>query len=268
LEVRDLRVYRDGFALEVPEFSMPGGEILALLGPNGSGKSTLLMALCGLLELSRGEILFDGRKMETRGARLEHRRRVTMVFQEPLLLRGTVSDNVATGLRIRGKSRGEVRERVMRNLARFRIPHLERRSVGTLSGGEAQRTSLARAFAIQPEILLLDEPFSSLDPPTRESLMEDLKLALRETGTTTLFATHDRLEALQLSDRLAVMGGGRILQMGPAEEVMNRPVDDFVAAFVSVEKVRELLDARLVKAPRMDSSSVPDRQPIALRRKP
>jgi tungstate transport system ATP-binding protein len=122
-------------------------------------------------------------------------------------------------------------------LERFGISHLSDRSARTLSGGEAQRTSLARAFALQPEILLLDEPFSSLDPPTRDSLIEDLEHILQETRTTAVFATHDRLEALRLSDRIAVMNQGKILQIGSPEEVMNHPVNEFVASFVGMETI-------------------------------
>jgi tungstate transport system ATP-binding protein len=125
----------------------------------------------------------------------------------------------------------------MEQLNRFGIGHLSHRSARKISGGEAQRASLARAFAIQPEVLLLDEPFASLDPPTRESLIEDLEGVLRQTQTTTLFATHDRQEALRLSDRIAVMNKGKILQIGSPEEVMNHPVDEFVASFVGVETI-------------------------------
>ncbi len=137
-----------------------------------------------------------------------------MVFQEPLLFDTTVFDNVATGLKIRKEKRSAIQERVEEQLERFGIAHLSHRSARTLSGGEAQRTSLARAFAVQPEILFLDEPFASLDPPSQESLIEDLEGILRQTQTTTIFATHDRLEALRLSDRIAVMNGGKILQVG------------------------------------------------------
>jgi tungstate transport system ATP-binding protein len=131
--------------------------------------------------------------------------------------------------------KNEIHARVTEQLERFGIKHLDRRSARTLSGGEAQRTSLARAFALQPEILLLDEPFASLDPPTRDSLIEDLQSILQQTRMTAVFATHDRLEALRLSNRIAVMNGGSILQIGSPEEVMNRPVDEFVASFVGVE---------------------------------
>ena len=129
-------------------------------------------------------------------------------------------------------------------LERFGIASLSRRSARTLSGGEAQRTSLARAFAIRPEILFLDEPFASLDPPSRESLIEDLENVLRQTRTTALFATHDRQEALRLSDRIAVMKGGKILQIGSPGEVTERPANEFVASFVGVETI---LTGRVVK---------------------
>ena len=137
-----------------------------------------------------------------------------MVFQEPLLFDTTVFENVASGLRIRGMKGPQIREIVNENLERFGILHLFHRSARKISGGEAQRVALARAFATRPEVLLLDEPFASLDPPTRESLLVDLESILRETKTTTLLATHDRMEALRLSDRIAVMNMGRILAGG------------------------------------------------------
>jgi tungstate transport system ATP-binding protein len=133
--------------------------------------------------------------------------------------------------------RQEIQRIVGEQLDQFGIAHLGQRSARTLSGGEAQRTSLARAFSTQPELLLLDEPFASLDPPSRESLIEDLERILRQTQTTTVFATHDRLEALRLSDRIAVMNQGKIFQIGSPEEVMNHPVDEFVASFVGVETI-------------------------------
>ena len=167
-----------------------------------------------------------------------------MVFQEPLLFDTTVFNNVASGLKIRGMVRGEIRQRVTEQLDRFGIGHLSNRSARTLSGGEAQRTSLARSFALGPEILLLDEPFASLDPPTRDSLIEDLEQILQQTRTTAVFATHDRMEALRLSDRIAVMNSGRILQIGSSVEVMNHPVNEFVASFVGMETI---LSGKVIK---------------------
>jgi len=238
LEARNIEVERGGtILLNIPSLSIEKGEILALIGPNGAGKTTLLQTLSYLLKPFQGEILFKGKKVETNHSVLEYRRKLAMVFQEPLLFDTTVFNNVASGLKIRGMGKGEIQKKVMENLERFGISHLSQRSAKTLSGGEAQRTSLARAFDIQPEILLLDEPFASLDPPTRESLIEDLEHILYQTKTTTIFATHDRLEALGLSDRIAVMHGGRILQIGTPDEVMNHPVDEFVASFVGVDTI-------------------------------
>jgi tungstate transport system ATP-binding protein len=238
LEVKNLEVKRgEAILLNVPSLSVEKGEILALIGPNGAGKTTLLQTLSYLLKPFRGEIFFKGKKVEVHHSVLEYRRKLAMVFQEPLLFDTTVFENVASGLKIRGMKKKEIDERVMENLERFGIPHLSQRSAKTLSGGEAQRTSLARAFAIQPEILFLDEPFASLDPPTRESLLEDLEHILRQTQTTAILATHDRMEALRLSDRIAVMNDGRILQIGSPSEVMNQPLDEFIASFVGVETI-------------------------------
>jgi tungstate transport system ATP-binding protein len=238
LEARNLEVERGGITiLHIPSFFVQEGEILSLIGPNGAGKTTLLQTLSCLLKPFQGEIFFKGRKIYGNHSVLDYRRKLAMVFQEPLLFDTNVFNNVASGLKIRGMTKGEIRRRVMEQLDRFGISHLSDRSAKTLSGGEAQRTSLARAFALQPEILLLDEPFASLDPPTRDSLIVDLQEILRQTRTTAVFATHDRIEALRLSNRIAVMNTGGILQIGSAEEVMNHPVNEFVASFVGVETI-------------------------------
>jgi tungstate transport system ATP-binding protein len=238
LEVKNLEVNRGGAILiQVPSFFIQEGEIFSLIGPNGAGKTTLLQTLSYLLKPFRGEIFFRGNRIGTNHSVLEYRRKLAMVFQEPLLFDTTVFNNVASGLKIRGVKRNEIRERVIEQLSRFGIGHLSDRSAKTLSGGEAQRTSLARAFALQPEILLLDEPFSSLDLPTRDSLIEDLEHILQQTRTTAIFATHDRLEALRLSDRMAVMNGGQIIQIGSPEEIANYPVNELVASFMGVETI-------------------------------
>ncbi len=238
LEAKNLEVRRGGTViLNVPSLFISKGEILSLIGPNGAGKTTLLQTLSYLFKSFQGEIFFKGEKVNGSHSVFEYRRKLAMVFQEPLLFNTTVFDNVASGLKMRKVKRQEIHRIVKEHLDRFGIGHLSHRSARTLSGGEAQRTSLARAFAIQPQVLLLDEPFASLDPPSRESLIEDLERILRQTRTTTIFATHDRLEALRLSDRIAVMKEGKIFQIGTSEEVMNHPVDEFVASFVGVETV-------------------------------
>ncbi len=240
LEARDLKVIRGGSLLvDVREMEIFEGETLSLIGPNGAGKTTLLQALSYLSRPSAGKILFRGQAVGAAQDVLEYRRRLAMVFQEPLLFDTTVFNNVVSGLKIRGKGGAESRRVVESQLERFGIAHLVDRSAKTLSGGEAQRTSLARAFAISPEILFLDEPFAALDPPTRESIVSDLEKVLAETRTTTIMATHDRNEALRLSDRIAVMEGGRIAQIDRPAVVMNRPVDEFVASFVGTETILE-----------------------------
>jgi tungstate transport system ATP-binding protein len=167
----------------------------------------------------------------------DFRRKLAMVFQDPLLFDATVFDNVAAGLKIRRLPAAVIRERVTSCMERFRIAHLADRSARKLSGGEAQRTSLARAFATRPEVILLDEPFASLDPPTRQALMDDLEQVLRESGTAALIATHDQSEALRLADRMMVMNNGAIIQAGTPAEVMTNPANTFVASFVGMENL-------------------------------
>jgi len=238
LEVRDLSVVRGGVqVIDIPALLLHENEILSIIGPNGAGKSTLLLTLASLLHPTSGEMRCRGEIISSRRSSDIYRRRLAMVFQEPLLFDTSVFENVATGLKIRGLSRSEIRGRVQRSLELFNIERLADRSARKLSGGEAQRTSLARAFAISPELIMLDEPFASLDPPTRLALIEDLERILKETGTAAVMATHDQLDALRLSDRMAVMRGGRIIQDGSPVEVMHRPADEFVASFVGMENV-------------------------------
>ena len=238
LQARDLKVIRGGhMILDIPSLDLTKGEVFSLIGPNGAGKTTLMQALAFLSRPTSGEILFMGEAINTSQSPLDYRRKIAMVFQEPLLFDTTVYGNVASGLKFRKANKATIRDIVERQLNRFGISHLKERSARTLSGGEAQRTSLARAFATEPEILFLDEPFASLDPPTRESLTDDLETALRNTRTTAILATHDRLEALRLSDRIGMMNNGRMIQVGTPEDVMNRPADEFVAAFVGTETI-------------------------------
>ena len=236
LAVRDLKVMRGGSVLlEVPSLEVQRGEILAIIGPNGAGKSTLLNVLALLERPASGQLLFDGQPVGN--SWLAYRRRMAVVFQEPLLLDTSVEANVRSGLVLRGVSRQEQERRLWEWLGRFAIAHLVGRSARSLSGGEAQRVSLTRALVLEPEVLLLDEPFAALDPTAREALMDDLERVLRETGTTAVLVTHDRTEALRLGDRVAVMMGGRIRQVGPGREVFAAPVDEEVAALVGVETI-------------------------------
>jgi tungstate transport system ATP-binding protein len=237
LSVKDLVVTRgDQKVLQVDALDIPQGEVLAVIGPNGAGKSTLLLVLARLLAPNAGRVYFHGLPMEQE-KELAYRRRIALVLQEPLLLHRSVFDNVAAGLRFRGMARDEVKTRTMNWLERLEISHLKDRQGNRLSGGEAQRTSLARAFALQPELLFLDEPFSALDAPTRFRLLQDLRALLSETGITTVFITHDLDEALMLGDRVAVLLGGVLRQVGRPQDVFASPSDGDVAAFVGVETV-------------------------------
>ncbi len=232
VEVTGLHLLRDRRrVLEVDHLSVESGEVLAVVGPNGAGKSSLLLVLARLLKPGRGEMRFEGRPASALSD-LDFRRRIGLVLQEPLLLDMTVVENVAAGLRFRGIHREEIRRRVDAWLDRLGIASLSRRPASKLSGGEAQRVSLARAFVLQPQLLLLDEPFSSLDAPTRGRLLDDLHALLAETSTTAVFVTHDLKEAAGLAHRVAVLLDGRLRQVGFAEEVFSSPADENVAAFL------------------------------------
>ncbi len=237
LSIRDLTIRRgDQTVLRVSALDIQQGEVLAVIGPNGAGKSTLLLVLARLLPINNGSLLFNSQPIE-RENELTYRRRIALVLQEPLLLNQSVFDNVAAGLKFRGMPRKEIKARTDEWLERLGISHLRNRPAHRLSGGEAQRTSLARAFAIQPELLFLDEPFSALDAPTRARLMEDLHALLSATNITTVFITHDLDEALMLGERVAVLLGGVLRQVGKPQDVFTSPSDGEVAAFVGVETV-------------------------------
>ncbi len=238
LEVRDLLVQvRTSVLVEVPHLWLERGEILAVMGPNGSGKSTLLQVLGFLHKPTAGTVFFSGRPVDSRRRGLLARRQIAVVFQEPLLCRGSVFANVAMGLRFRKLPKATVTAEVNQWLSRLGILHLADRPAGTLSGGEAQRASLARALVLKPTVLLLDEPFSSLDPQIKEALIGDLYEILRREKLSTIFVTHDHSEALRLGDRIAVMGHGRILQADTPERVFSMPASKEVAIFAGIETI-------------------------------
>ncbi len=233
--LRDIIVeHGDVTALEIPALDVKAGEVLALLGPNGAGKSTLLRVMGLLQRPASGTVSFFG-VMATGKNAFTLRRRMASVFQEPLLVAGTVYDNVALGLRLRGMKRNEIGRRVQPWMERLGIAHLSARRVRALSGGEARRTSLARAFALAPDVLLLDEPFSALDQPTRESLLRDLQRVLSDTGITTILVTHERNEAFELGSRVGVLHQGKLLQLAPRVEVFRHPRTEKVAEIVGFE---------------------------------
>lgn len=236
MQVRDLAVARGGQpVLEIERLELPAAAVTAVIGPNGSGKSTLVGTLQLLLRPQRGELLLGGEPMGADA--VGTRRRMAAAFQQPLLLSMSVRSNVELPLRLRGLRRRERRERAERWLERFGVGHLGGRHARQLSGGEAQRVSLARAFAAGPELLLLDEPFAGLDAPTRVELIDDFAAILSETRPTTMLVTHDRDEALRLGDYAALLMEGQVRQWGTAREVFDRPVDAEAAAFVGMENV-------------------------------
>ena len=232
IQIRDLLIERNGReVLRIDSLDIQRGETLTVVGPNGSGKSTLLLALACLIKPSRGDILYDGKSLK-QWNELEYRRRISFVFQAPLLMDMTVEQNVALGLKFRGTFREESRERTWKWMKQLGVDSLAKRRAGQLSGGDAQRVSLARAFVLEPELLLLDEPFAALDPPTHAKLLEDLSTILKQDHRTAVFVTHNLSEAAKVSHRMAVIVGGVLRQVGTWKEIKSRPADETVAAFL------------------------------------
>lgn len=232
IAVTNLRVQRDRrLVLEVPQIAVEQGEVLAVVGANGSGKSTLLQALA-LLIPAEMTYRFEGQAVDQKRHSLAIRRQTAVVFQRPLLTAGSVYENVALGLRLRHVPKGEIRQRVMHALEMFKVTDLAERPSHRLSGGEAQRVSLARALVLQPRVLFLDEPFSALDVLTRSALLQDLRRVLRSGGITTLFVTHDFTEILPLADRMAVLKDGRVIQTDRPSTIFRQPADAHVQQLV------------------------------------
>jgi len=232
IQIHDLLIQRNGRdVLRIDSLDIQRGETLAVVGPNGAGKSTLLLALARLLKPSKGEITFNGNPL-SRLNDLEYRRKVSFVFQDPLLLDMTVEQNIALGLKFRNTPKDEIHRQVWRWIKHLGIESLAKRRASQLSGGEAQRVSLARAFVLEPELLLLDEPFAALDPPTRAKLLEDLSALLAEDHRTAVFVTHNLNEAAKLSHRIAVIVNGMLRQVGTAKQIKSKPADETVKAFL------------------------------------
>lgn len=227
--------------LHPTNFVVNAGESIAIYGPNGAGKSTLVQALAGLLPLASGNIRMAGRVIGTDLPLLSYHRCIAAVFQEPLLLRGTVRHNVGLGLALRGLPKKEREARIAPILEQLKIAHLADRPVSMLSGGEAQRASLARALVLDPDILFLDEPFAALDQPTRVRLAKEVSELLRRRARATILVTHDLVEATVLCDRCVVIDGGHILQRGSFSDVVGHPSSDRVAEIVAPPVVHPFL---------------------------
>ncbi len=250
IEVRQLRKNFGSFAaLDGVDLKVADGELLALLGPSGSGKTTLLRIIAGLDWPDAGEVMFDGENALARGAGERH---VGFVFQHYALFRHMcVFENVAFGLRVQPrklrKSEAAIRARVKELLDLVQLGWLADRYPSQLSGGQRQRIALARALAIEPRILLLDEPFGALDAKVRKELRQWLRSLHEQIHMTSIFVTHDQEEALEVANRVVVMDKGRIEQMGTPDDVYDNPASAFVHGFIgeSIELAVDVADGEV-----------------------
>jgi ABC-type Fe3+/spermidine/putrescine transport system ATPase subunit len=242
ISVTGLNMEWGTFALHDVNLDVPSGEYMVLVGPTGSGKTLLLETIAGLHRVRSGEIRLDGKDVTRE---VPEERGIAMVYQDYALFPHlSVADNIAFGLKRRRRVPAETLRRVDEVAGMVGVGHLLGRKPGRLSGGEKQRVALARALAVSPRLLLLDEPVSALDPETREALLGELKRIHDAWHITAVHVTHDLNEALMLGGRIAVMGEGSIRQAGTAEDVLRRPVSEFVARFTMT---RNIFPARFIR---------------------
>ena len=224
-------------ALDEASLAVGDGEVVTVLGPSGSGKTTLLRVIAGLQTPDAGRVMLDGADL---AGVPSHRRGIGLVFQDHALFpHRDVFGNVSFGLRMRGDSPERVAARTDALLELVGLAGLERRPVGSLSGGEQQRVALARALAPEPRVLLLDEPLGSLDRRLRDRLLDDLGHIFDEFGSTAIYVTHDQTEAFTLGDRIAVMRAGRVIQVATPDELWAHPHDADTARFLGLANVEE-----------------------------
>ncbi len=238
IDIRDLtKRFGEMAAVSEVSIAIEEGELFTLLGPSGCGKSTLLRLIAGFYNPDQGTIRFNERVVNEVPP---HERGIGMVFQNYALWpHMTVFDNVAYGLKLRRIARNEIAERVKAVLEKVKLGGLESRYPGQLSGGQQQRVALARALVLNPQILLLDEPLSNLDAKIRVQVRAEIRKLQQQLGITTIYVTHDQDEALTLSDRIAVINQGKVLQVGPPKELYERPANRFVADFIGTNNLIE-----------------------------
>ena len=232
-----VKKYGDFTALGGVSLKIEPGEFFTLLGPSGCGKTTLLRMIAGFNSIDGGEILFDDKVINNLDA---HKRDIGMVFQNYAIFPHlTVAENVAYGLKAKKVPKADIDRRVNEALELVQIANLRDRKPNELSGGQQQRVALARAFVIEPALLLMDEPLSNLDAKLRVQMRTVIKKLQRRLGITTIYVTHDQEEALAISDRIAVMKSGEIMQVGNPEQIYKKPENPFVAGFVGVSNFIE-----------------------------
>lgn len=243
ISLKDIAVSYDGeqvlngFNLDIRD-----GEFVTLLGPSGCGKTTVLRTIGGFITPDSGEVFFSGKNIT---ALPPYKREVNTIFQKYALFPHlNVYDNIAFGMRLKKKSEKEVKETVHRMLAMVNLSGYAHRGIGQLSGGQQQRVAIARALAVEPKILLLDEPLGALDLKLRKDMQVELKKLQQQTGITFIFVTHDQEEALSMSDTVVVMDGGVIQQIGTPTDIYNEPENAFVADFIGESNI---LDGMMIE---------------------
>lgn len=243
ISIRGLRVaYGDNEVLKGIDLLIAPGSFVALLGSSGCGKTTLLRTLAGFNEAAGGSILVDGKDIVSLAP---ERRGMAMVFQSyALWSHMNVAQNIGYGLKLRGIAKTEIEQRVAKLLAMLGLQGYEQRPVAELSGGQRQRVALGRALAVEPKILLLDEPLSNLDARIRLQMRHEIRSIQKKLGLTAILVTHDREEAMVMADQVVILDQGRIAQIGTPEEVFQRPTSPFVASFMGAENIVDCVAKR------------------------
>ncbi len=244
IELREIgKIYKGQTVLKNLNLKVDKGEFHVLLGPSGSGKTTILSIIAGLAKQDKGDVLIGNRNVSSLPP---EKRRIGFVFQDYALFPHlTVFDNIAYGLRVKKIKKSRIGERVGHYLSRLSIENEKDKSPHQLSGGQKQRVALARALVTEPEIVLMDEPMSNLDPLTKEKIGDELKSIQQEIGMTTIYVTHNQEEAVLLGNRVSVLNHGKIEQVEPPEELFYHPKTEFVANFVGVKNILKVSLAEL-----------------------
>ena len=236
IDLRNISVSFDGETiLDKLNLYIRNGEFITFLGPSGCGKTTTLRVIAGFLAPDEGDVVFDGKIINGVPA---HKRQVNTIFQRYALFPHlNVAENVAFGLKLKKMTKREIEEKVSEMLALVNLKGFEKRNINSLSGGQQQRVAIARALAVEPKVLLLDEPLAALDLKLRKDMQAELKKIQQRLGITFIFVTHDQEEALSMSDTIVVMDGGKIQQIGTPTDIYNEPKNAFVADFIGESNI-------------------------------